>query len=205
MLERMGLNILLLAPTGRAAKRLGELCQREAQTIHRCLGMVWREETGELTFQKNEKEPLEAEAVIVDEMSMVDLPLMAALLAALKPDCRLVMVGDPDQLPSVGPGNVFSDLIRSGRIETVALTEIFRQARESAIIRAAHAVNQGALPELKNNAKSDFFFMRRRDPAAAVDLVVDLCRKRLPEGMAWTPTRSRSCAPPGRGPGARRR
>ena len=128
MLERMGLNILLLAPTGRAAKRLGELCQREAQTIHRCLGMVWREETGELTFQKNEKEPLEAEAVIVDEMSMVDLPLMAALLAALKPDCRLVMVGDPDQLPSVGPGNVFSDLIRSGRIETVALTEIFRQA-----------------------------------------------------------------------------
>ena len=199
MLERMGLNILLLAPTGRAAKRLGELCQREAQTIHRCLGMVWREETGELTFQKNEKEPLEAEAVIVDEMSMVDLPLMAALLAALKPDCRLVMVGDQDQLPSVGPGNVFSDLIRSGRIETVALTEIFRQARESAIIRAAHAVNQGALPELKNNAKSDFFFMRRRDPAAAVDLVVDLCRKRLPEGMGMDPNQIQVLCPTRKG------
>lgn len=183
MLERMGLKLLLLAPTGRAAKRLGELCGREAQTIHRCLGMVWKEDTGEVTFQKNEKEPLEAEAVIVDEMSMVDLPLMSALLAALRPDCRLVMVGDPDQLPSVGPGNVFGDLIRSGRVETVSLTEIFRQAQRSAIIRTAHAVNQGTLPELKNTSGSDFFFMRRRDPQAAVELVVELCRKRLPENM----------------------
>ena len=161
MLDRLGLKVLLLAPTGRAAKRLGELCLREAQTIHRALGMTWKEDTGELSFQKNEKEPLEAEAVIVDEMSMVDLPLMSALLSALRPDCRLVMVGDPDQLPSVGPGNVFGDLIRSGRVETVALTEIFRQAQRSAIIRAAHAVNQGTLPELKNTADSDFFFMRR--------------------------------------------
>lgn len=183
MLERMGLKLLLLAPTGRAAKRLGELCGREAQTIHRCLGMVWKEDAGEVTFQKNEKEPLEAEAVIVDEMSMVDLPLMSALLSALRPGCRLVMVGDPDQLPSVGPGNVFGDLIRSGRVATVALTQIFRQAQRSAIIRAAHAVNQGALPELRNEATSDFFFMRRRDPQAAVDLVVELCRKRLPENM----------------------
>jgi len=187
MLERMGLKIQLLAPTGRAAKRLGELCDREAQTIHRCLGMTWKEETGEVTFQKNEKEPLEAEAVIVDEMSMVDLPLMHALLAALPPDCRLVMVGDPDQLPSVGPGNVFGDLIRSGRIETVALTEIFRQAQRSAIIRAAHAVNRGGLPELKNTADSDFFFMRRRDPLTAVELVVELCRSRLPQNMGIQP------------------
>ena len=183
MLERMGLKVQLLAPTGRAAKRLGELCSREAQTIHRCLGMTWKEETGEVTFQKNEKEPLEAEAVIVDEMSMVDLPLMHALLAALKPDCRLVMVGDPDQLPSVGPGNVFADLIRSGRVPTVALTEIFRQARQSAIISTAHAVNRGVLPELKNSSDSDFFFMRRRDPLTAVDLVVELCRSRLPQNM----------------------
>ena len=183
MLERMGLKLLLLAPTGRAAKRLGELCGREAQTIHRCLGMVWQEDAGEVTFQKNEQEPLEAEAVIVDEMSMVDLPLMSALLAALRPGCRLVMVGDPDQLPSVGPGNVFSDLIRSGRIETVALTQIFRQAQRSAIIRAAHAVNQGILPELRTDSGSDFFFMRRRDPQAAVDLVVELCGRRLPENM----------------------
>ena len=183
MLDRMGLKLLLLAPTGRAAKRLGELCGREAQTIHRCLGMVWQEDAGEVTFQKNEQEPLEAEAVIVDEMSMVDLPLMSALLAALRPGCRLVMVGDPDQLPSVGPGNVFADLIRSGRVETVALTQIFRQAQRSAIIRAAHAVNQGALPELRNDSSSDFFFMRRRDPQAAVDLVVELCGQRLPENM----------------------
>ena len=183
MLDRMGLRILLLAPTGRAAKRLGELCGREAQTIHRCLGMCYSEETGEVNFQKNEKDPLEAEAVIVDEMSMVDLPLMSALLSALKPDCRLVMVGDADQLPSVGAGNVFSDLIRSGRIETVVLTSIFRQAQESAIIRAAHSINQGILPELKNTQKSDFFFMRRRDAFTAVDLVVELCGRRLPENM----------------------
>ena len=187
MLDRMGYKILLLAPTGRAAKRLGELCGREAQTIHRCLGMSWKEDTGELTFQKTEKEPLEAEAVIVDEMSMVDLPLMSALLSALRPDCRLVMVGDPDQLPSVGPGNVFGDLIRSGRVETVALTEIFRQAQASAIIRTAHAVNTGKLPELKNTASSDFFFMRRRDPLTAVDLVVELCQTRLPQKMGIEP------------------
>ena len=161
--------------------------------------MVWREETGEVTFQKNEKEPLEAEAVIVDEMSMVDLPLMAALLAALRPDCRLVMVGDPDQLPSVGPGNVFSDLIRSGRIPMVALTEIFRQARESAIIRAAHAVNGGSLPALKNLSHSDFFFLRRRDPQAAVELVVELCRERLPEDMGVDPKQIQVLCPTRKG------
>ena len=183
MMDRMGLRVLLLAPTGRAAKRLGELCGREAQTIHRCLGMNWIEETGEVTFQKNAQEPLEAEAVIVDEMSMVDLTLMDALLSALRPDCRLIMVGDADQLPSVGAGNVFSDLIRSGRVETVVLTDIFRQAQESAIIRTAHSVNRGMLPELKNTAKSDFFFMRRRDAFTSVELVVELCGKRLPENM----------------------
>ncbi len=112
--------------------------------------MSWREDTGEVTFPKTEKEPLEADAVILDEMSMVDLQLFTALLRALRPGCRLVMVGDPDQLPSVGAGNVFSDLIRSGRIPVVALTEIFRQAQSSAIIRAAHAVNGGSLPPLKN-------------------------------------------------------
>ncbi len=187
MLDKMGCTTLLVAPTGRAAKRLGELCGREAQTVHRCLGMVWKEDTGELTFQKNEKDPLQAEAVIVDEMSMVDLPLMSALLAALRDDCRLIMVGDPDQLPSVGPGNVFSDLIRSGRVPAVHLTEIFRQAQASAIIRTAHAVNEGRLPDLKNTAKSDFFFMRRRDPMAVVDLVVELCQRRLPRNMGIEP------------------
>ncbi len=199
MLDRMGCTTLLLAPTGRAAKRLGELCGREAQTIHRCLGMSWREDTGEVTFQKNEKEPLLAEAVVVDEMSMVDLPLMHALLSAIKDDCRLIMVGDPDQLPSVGPGNVFGDLIRSGRVETVGLTEIFRQAQASAIIRAAHAVNEGQVPELRNNAQSDFFFMRRRDPLSAVDLVVELCRTRLPQNMGIEPEQIQVLCPTRKG------
>ena len=110
MLFRSGLQVLLLAPTGRAAKRMSELCRREAQTIHRALGMTYNELTGETVFKKNGKEPLEADAVIVDEMSMVDLPLMQALLEAVKPGCRLVMVGDPDQLPSVGPGNVLGEM-----------------------------------------------------------------------------------------------
>ena len=182
-LDRMGCASMLMAPTGRAAKRLGELCSREAQTIHRALGMTWQEDTREVTFQKSAKDPLEAEAVIVDEMSMVDLPLMSALLSALRDDCRLIMVGDPDQLPSVGPGNVFSDLIRSGRVSRVNLTEIFRQAQASAIIRTAHAVNSGQLPVLRNTADSDFFFLRRRDPQEVVELVVDLCGRRLPGSM----------------------
>ena len=182
-LDRMGCTSMLMAPTGRAAKRLGELCSREAQTIHRALGMTWQEDTREVTFQKSDKDPLEAEAVIVDEMSMVDLPLMSALLSALRDDCRLIMVGDPDQLPSVGPGNVFSDLIRSGRVSRVNLTEIFRQAQASAIIRTAHAVNSGQLPVLRNTADSDFFFLRRRDPQEVVELVVDLCGRRLPGSM----------------------
>ncbi len=116
LFRRMGLDTVLAAPTGRAAKRMSELSDMEAQTIHRLLGVKWDENTQEAVFSKTEKEPLEADAVIVDEMSMVDLPLMSALLSALKPDCRLVMVGDADQLPSVGAGNVFSDLIRSGRV-----------------------------------------------------------------------------------------
>ena len=148
LFERMGLNVLLAAPTGRAAKRMGELCDRDAQTIHRMLGMTFNDQTGEVTFTKGEKEPLEADALIVDETSMVDLSLMRALLAALRPGCRLVLVGDPDQLPSVGAGNVFSDLIRSGRIATVALRDIFRQAEQSMIVRNAHLVNTGMPPKL---------------------------------------------------------
>ena len=179
---RMGLDVLLLAPTGRAAKRLGEVCDMDAQTIHRCLGMSYNELTGEVTFKKNEKEPLEAGAVIVDEMSMVDLELMQALLRALRPGCRLVMVGDPDQLPSVGPGNVFGDLIRSDTVPVAALHTVFRQAEQSAIIRNAHAVNEGRAPDL-NNKQSDFFFLCRRAPDRLVQTVVELCRERLPKNM----------------------
>ena len=183
LFERMGLDVLLAAPTGRAAKRMGEVCGRDAQTLHRLLGMSWDERTGQVKFQKNESEPLAADAVIVDEMSMVDLALMRSFLAALRPGCRLVLVGDPDQLPSVGAGSVFSDLIRSARVPTVALTEVFRQAQASAIIRSAHAVNEGRMPELRNGAAGDFFFLPRRDAARLVDTVVELCRTRLPDNM----------------------
>ena len=182
LFEGMGLQVLLLAPTGRAAKRMSELCRREAQTIHRALGMTYNELTGETVFKKNGKEPLEADAVIVDEMSMVDLPLMQALLEAVKPGCRLVMVGDPDQLPSVGPGNVLGDLLRSHAVAAVSLTEVFRQAEQSAIIRNAHAVNSGRPPEL-GSGQNDFFFLCRRAPDRLVQTVVDLCRTRLPDNM----------------------
>ena len=186
LFERMGLAIVLAAPTGRAAQRLGELTGREAQTIHRLLGMSWNEATHEVTFTKGEKEPLEADAVIVDEMGMVDLPLFAALLRALRPGTRLVMVGDADQLPSVGAGNVFSDLIRSGKVETVFLREVFRQAERSAIIRNAHAVNQGQAPCMDSN-QGDLFFLCRRSPDRLVQTVVELCRDRLPRSMGVEP------------------
>ncbi|SFP60685.1 exodeoxyribonuclease V alpha subunit [Oscillibacter sp. PC13] len=182
LFRKMGLDMVLAAPTGRAAKRMSELTGVEAQTVHRLLGMSWNDITHQVTFQKTEKEPLETDAVIVDEMSMVDLPLFSALLRALRPGTRLVLVGDADQLPSVGAGNVFSDLIRSGRVETVFLREVFRQAEQSAIIRNAHAVNLGQPPKLTND-QGDFFFLCRRDAERTVSTVVELCRQRLPEKM----------------------
>ena len=199
LFQKMGLDIVLAAPTGRAAKRMSELTGMEAQTVHRLLGMSWNETSHQVTFTKSEREPLEADAVIVDEMSMVDLSLFSALLRALRPGTRLVLVGDADQLPSVGAGNVFSDLIRSGRIETVFLREVFRQASESAIIRNAHAVNTGEPPRLIND-QGDFFFMCRRDGEHTVSTVVELCKTRLPEKMGvpadqiqvLTPTRKGS-------------
>ena len=183
LFERMGLDVALAAPTGRAAKRMGELCGREAQTIHRLLEAGYDKKSGEMRFARCEKEPLDADALIVDETSMVDLSLMAALLAALKPSCRLVLVGDSDQLPSVGAGNVFSDLLRSERIATVRLLDVFRQAEKSAIIRSAHAVNRGSPPELANARGSDIFFLPRRESSRLVDTVVELCRTRLPDNM----------------------
>ena len=182
LFQKMGLSIVLAAPTGRAAKRMSELTGMEAQTIHRLLGTTWNETAHQVTFQKTEKEPLEAEAVIVDEMSMVDVALFSALLRALRPGTRLVLVGDADQLPSVGAGNVFSDLIRSRKIETVFLREVFRQAERSAIIRNAHRVNLGQSPELSGN-QGDFFFLCRRDAQRAVSTVLELCRTRLPNNM----------------------
>ena len=182
LFDRLGIKTVLAAPTGRAANRMKELCGREAATIHRLLETQYDPESGNLCFLHDESEPLKADAVVVDETSMVDILLMAALLKALKPHCRLILVGDPDQLPSVGAGNLFSDLIRSGKVPTVRLTEIFRQARESLIIMNAHAINAGQLPELTVKNK-DFFFLQRRDMQRAVDTIVDLCTRRLPQNM----------------------
>lgn len=198
LFETLGLETALAAPTGRAAKRMGETCGAEALTIHRLLETKLDPFTGLLAFTKNQDDPLEVDAVIVDETSMVDVSLMAALLAALRGDCRLVLVGDPDQLPSVGPGNVLDHLIRSGAVPAVSLTEIFRQARESAIVMNAHGVNRGTPPELTNKAR-DFFYLGRRDPAKTVETIVELCQTRLPRNMGippeqiqvLTPTRKR--------------
>ena len=199
LFRRMGLDTVLAAPTGRAAKRMSELSDSEAQTIHRLLGVKWDENTREPVFSKTEKEPLEADAVIVDEMSMVDLPLFSALLRALRPGTRLVLVGDADQLPSVGAGNVFSDLIRSGRVETVFLREVFRQAEQSAIIRNAHAVNLGQPPALASN-QGDFFFLCRREAERTVSTVVELCKTRLPGGMGIPADQIQVLSPMRKGP-----
>ena len=186
LFDELKLKTQLAAPTGRAAKRLSEVTGREASTIHRLLEAQFDEQTGAMAFYHDEDAPLSCDAMIVDETSMVDLPLMASLLKALKPGCRLLLVGDPDQLPPVGPGNVFSDLIRSGMVQTVRLTQIFRQAQKSLIVMNAHAVNQGELPQLTATDR-DFFFLRRRDPAAAVRTIQELCQTRLPKNMGIAP------------------
>ncbi|MGI5936530.1 MAG: ATP-dependent RecD-like DNA helicase [Oscillospiraceae bacterium] len=184
--DRMGLTALLTAPTGRAAKRMSELTGREASTIHRLLEAGFSGDGDEVVFRRDESEPLDCDAVILDECSMVDIELMSALLRAMPPECRLVLVGDADQLPSVGPGNVFQDVIRSGIVETVRLTEIFRQQKESHIVSNAHMINRGEYPNLSRNT-GDFFFLRRRDGSRAVDTIVELCSRRLPENMGIDP------------------
>ena len=186
LFDAMKVKTQLAAPTGRAAKRLSDVTGREASTIHRLLEAQFDETTGLMSFYHDEDEPLKIDAMIVDETSMVDLQLMMSLLRALKPGCRLILVGDPDQLPSVGAGNVFSDLIRSGRIATVRLTEIFRQAQQSLIVMNAHAVNHGELPDLSRKDK-DFFFMRRRSAESLVQTVQELCATRLPKNMGIAP------------------
>mgnify|MGYP000907097529 CR=1 FL=1 len=194
LFEQLGLETALCAPTGRAAKRLGEACGAEASTIHRLLETRFDTVTGRLTFAHDENDPIKADAVIVDETSMMDLVLMRALLAALRGDCRLILVGDPDQLPSVGAGNVLSDLLRSGVIPTVGLTEIFRQAAESAIVRNAHEVNRGSVPSLRSG-QSDFFFLRRSDRARTAETIVQLCASRLPENMGIPPDQIQVLSP----------
>lgn len=180
--EEMGLTTLLAAPTGRAAQRLKEVTGEEASTIHRLLESQIDPGSGELIFTRDEANPLKAHAVIVDETSMVDICLMSSLLKALPSGCRLILVGDPDQLPPVGPGFPLSDILRSKKIPAVRLTEIFRQAQQSLIVMNAHRVNTGQAPDLRTTT-SDFFFMRRRSDEAVVSTICELCKTRLPKNM----------------------
>ena len=178
--DNMKLKVALCAPTGRAAKRMSEATSHEAKTIHRLLEMGYSEDDGRNEFNRDGDYPLEEDVIIVDEASMIDTPLMYALLQAIKPGARLLIIGDADQLPSVGAGNVLRDIIDSGRFPTVCLKEIFRQASESLIVTNAHAINDGRMPELsvKDN---DFFFISRRTDREAAQTVADLYANRLPK------------------------
>ena len=185
ILELLGQNqlrCLLAAPTGRAAKRLTEVTGEDASTIHRLLEAGIDPATGKMFFARDAENPLKCDVVIVDEMSMVDVSLLYSLLQAIPTGKRLILVGDPDQLPPVGPGFPFGDMLRSGSLPTVRLTEIFRQAQKSLIVMNAHRVNQGEMPDLKC-VSSDFFFMRRTSEEAVCTLIRDLCATRLPQKM----------------------
>lgn len=189
--ESLGLSVLLAAPTGRAAKRMTEATGREARTIHRLLEVSHmaegQEEFHREMFQRNEDNPLEADAVIIDETSMVDVYLMNALLHAIPIGTRLILVGDQNQLPSVGPGNILRDILLSGAFPVVCLTKIFRQAEESDIIVNAHRINRGESIALDNKSK-DFFMMRRHDSQTVLSVVAQLVRDKLPKYVGATPS-----------------
>ena len=178
LFESMGLKTVLAAPTGRAAKRMSEATSREAKTVHRMLEME-KNSVGVFKFMRNEKNPLDERVIIVDEASMIDLFLMDALLRAVRKGARLILIGDVDQLPSVGAGNLLLDLIASDRIRTVRLNEIFRQSKKSLIITNAHRINEGTVPIL-NVTDNDFFFVRRENEADIAKTVGDLICERLP-------------------------
>lgn len=178
LLGRAGLAVSLAAPTGRAAKRMTEATGQEAQTIHRLLGYGGEGERG-LHFTRDQRDPIQADVVVLDEMSMVDLLLFRAFLRAVKRGTRLILVGDSDQLPSVGAGNVLLDILRSGRVPTVRLTQVFRQAAMSQIVLNAHRINEGKMPVLSNK-NTDFFFERRDSLSRIADSVTSLCLDRLP-------------------------
>ena len=198
MFDRLGLKTLLTAPTGRAAKRMTELTGQESSTVHRLLEAKFSDDGETVVFGKNESDRLDCDAVILDECSMVDIVLMDALLSALPPDARLVMVGDADQLPSVGPGNVFSAVIRSQVVPTIRLTEIFRQNEGSRIVRNAHMINKGEHPNLSENA-GDFFRLKRLEAGSTVDTIAELCSVRLPGKMGIPPEDIQVLSPTRRG------
>ena len=180
--ESDGADILLAAPTGRAAKRMTETTGYEAQTVHRLLEVSGNPEDEEQKngFSRNRDNPLETDVIIVDEMSMVDLPLMHALLSAVCVGTRLILVGDRNQLPSVGPGSVLKDIIASKCFPVVKLTRIFRQAGESDIVVNAHKINRGE-PVILDNKSRDFFFLKRQDANTIISVVLTLIQKKLPK------------------------
>lgn len=182
--DAMGLRIALAAPTGRAAKRMSQSAGEEAKTIHRLLEMEYGAED-KLRFRKNENDQLEDDVIIIDEASMLDLMLTNALLKAIKPGARLILIGDVNQLPPVGAGHVFDDIIKSDRFATVELTHIFRQAQESLIVTNAHAVNHGEYMNLESKS-GDFFFLPRQEDAQTAATIAELCKKRLPKSYGLT-------------------
>lgn len=178
LLEELKLKIVLAAPTGRAAKRMTQVSGIEAKTIHRLLGATGEEGSAKFTF--DESNPIQADVIIVDEVSMIDINLMYSLLKATRPGTRMILSGDADQLPSVGPGNVLNDIINSKSVPVIKLDKIFRQAEESLIVVNAHRINKGELPELSCKDR-DFFFLGRKSAEETVSTIVDLCANRLPQ------------------------
>jgi exodeoxyribonuclease V alpha subunit len=180
LFEKQGLNVLLAAPTGRAAKRMQEATGRDAKTIHRLLEFGYGDSDEEMFFQKNEDSPLECDVIIVDEVSMIDILLMNNLLGAIAEGTRVILVGDVDQLPSVGPGNVLRDIIESGVLPVVRLDEIFRQAESSMIVVNAHRINRGEPPVISSK-NGDFFLIRQESQEDIVSTIIELCTERLPK------------------------
>ena len=192
--QAFGLKILLAAPTGRAAKRMAEATGMEAKTIHRLLECKPPE-----GYQKNEENPLEGDVLIVDECSMIDIVLMNSLLKAIPTGMRLILVGDIDQLPSVGAGNVLRDIIDSGEVTVVRLTRIFRQAQTSRIVMNAHRINEGKMPDLSNGSNTDFFFTTKEDPEEAVKEIVNLVQYKLSRYYQTPPQQIQVLTPMQRG------
>lgn len=184
LLESMGETVAIAAPTGRAAKRIAELTGCEAKTIHRLLEVQW-DDADTPVFVRNEKNPLDADALVVDEVSMVDVLLFESLLRAMKTGSRLILVGDTDQLPAVGPGSVLHDIIDSGVLPVVQLTEVFRQAMESAIVANAHRIVAGEMPVF-DKKEGDFFFLPQSTSGDVTDTLLDLCARRLPNRYGIT-------------------
>ncbi|MBR5308484.1 MAG: ATP-dependent RecD-like DNA helicase [Clostridia bacterium] len=186
LFDSLGMDILLAAPTGRAAKRMTSATEREARTIHRLLESGYTGDGENETFGRDEDNPLECDALIVDEASMCDVFLLSSLLRAVKPGTKLIFLGDSDQLPPVGAGDTLRDMLNSGAIPTVRLDEVFRQGEGSGIVINAHRINSGEMPATDNKS-SDFFFMKRSSGAALVSLICELCSKRLVEAYGYDP------------------